>query len=80
MKEADKAKLKENSSVVQLNPETVGNPAFAGAMMVVTDLKSWGVQGYVQSLGTRDAPGGQAYYRAKWEEVEYVGEAVWVTQ
>jgi hypothetical protein len=65
--------------VVQLSPE-VGNPAFAASMMVVTEPKSWGAQGYVQALGTREAHGGQAYYRAKWEEMEYVGKAQWVAK
>lgn len=63
--------------VVQLCPE-VGNPAFAYSLMVVTEPKSWGAQGYVQVLGTRDGPGGQAYYRVKWAEMEYVGRAEWV--
>lgn len=63
--------------VVQLAP-TVGNPMFAGCMMVVTEPKAFGAQGYVQALGTHGQPGGQAYYRAKWEEMEVVGRAVWV--
>ena len=64
--------------VVQLNPETVGNPAFAGCMLVVSEAKAFGCQGYVQALGhTRECRGGQAYYRAKWAEMEYVGHAVW---
>lgn len=69
--------LKEGQ-IVQLNPETVGNPAFAACMMVVTEPKSWGAQGYVQALGADGSPGGQAYYRAKWEEMEPVGNAEWV--
>lgn len=63
--------------VVQLSP-TVGNPMFAFCMMTVSEVKSWGAQGYVQSLGQDGKPGGQAYYRAKWEEMEYVGQALWI--
>jgi hypothetical protein len=59
--------------LVQLNPETVENPMFAACIMVVTEPKPWGAQGYVQSLGENGLPGGQAYYRAKWEEMEVVG-------
>jgi hypothetical protein len=66
--------------LVQLNPETVGNPMFAACIMVVTEPKSWGAQGYVQGLGEDGEPGGQAYYRAKWEEMELVGMAEWVAQ
>ena len=63
--------------LVQLSPE-VSNPMFAGCIMTVTEPKSWGVQGYVQGLGSDGKPGGQAYYRANWNEFEYVGAAVWV--
>lgn len=63
--------------VVQLNPHTVKNKAFTSCLMVVSELKDFGVQGYVQALGTREEIGGQAYYRAGWEEIEYVGRAVW---
>jgi hypothetical protein len=64
--------------VVQLNPKLVGNPAFAGCMLVVTEPKAFGCQGYVQALGdSRESRGGQAFYRAKWAEMEYVGRAVW---
>lgn len=68
--------LKEGD-VVQLAPEA-GNPMFANCMMTVSEPKAWGAQGYVQSLGEHGKPGGQAYYRAKWEEMEYVGSAVWI--
>jgi hypothetical protein len=66
--------------LVQLNPETVGNKAFAGCIMVVTEPKPWGAQGYVQALGTRETMGGQAYYRANWNEMEIVGSAEWVME
>lgn len=65
--------------VVQLSPE-VGNKMFAFAMMTVTEPKAWGAQGYVQALGEEGSPGGQAYYRAKWEEMEFVGKAQWVAE
>lgn len=41
--------------------------------MLVTEPKSWGAQGFVQVPGK-----GQAYYRAKWEEMELIGKAVFV--
>lgn len=64
--------------LVQLNPETVRNKMFSACIMVVTEPKSFGAQGYVQALGENGEPGGQAYYRAKWEEMEIVGNAEWV--
>lgn len=51
--------------IVQLDPFKTGNKMFAGCLMIVTEIKSWGVQGYVQSLGENQEPGGQAYYRAE---------------
>lgn len=65
---------------VQLSPE-VCNRAFAGCVMIVTEPKSWGAIGYVQICGdTRDAPGPQAYYRAEWSEMEYIGRAAWIIE
>lgn len=55
----------EIGAIVQLDPETTENKAFAGCLMTVTEIKPWGVQGYVQGLGTREESGGVAYYRAK---------------
>lgn len=62
--------------VVQLGPET-GNMAFRYCFMIISEMKSFGAQGYVQALGTREEIGGQAYYRANWKDMEYVGKAVW---
>lgn len=66
----------EEGDVVQIGPEAT-NPAFAFCMMTVTESKEWGAQGYVQALGENAQPGDQAYYRAKWEEMDYVGKAAW---
>lgn len=65
--------------IVQLNPETTRNRMFAGCLMVVTEPKNFGAQGFVQALGENGEPGGQAYYRARWEELEQTGgRAQWV--
>jgi len=53
---------------------------FAACFMVITEVKSWGAQGYVQGLGQDGKPGGQAYYRAKFDEMVKVGKAEWVVQ
>ena len=64
--------------VVLLDLENCRNPMFKGCLLTVTEPKEWGVQGYVQDLGKNNAPGGQAFYRAKWDEMEFVGHAEWV--
>lgn len=65
--------------VVQLGPNT-NNKAFEFCFLVVTDLKDWGVQGYVQPIGEKNGQPavGQAYYRARWDEFEFVGRAIWI--
>lgn len=62
--------------VVQLSPD-VGNPMFACCMMVITEPKTFGAQGYVQGLGEAGKPGEQYYYRANWDEMEFVGQTFW---
>jgi len=67
--------------VVQLRPDTVRNKMFAACLMTVSEPKPWGAQGYVQALGEDGKPGGQAYYRAKWEEMDGpIGKTVWMPQ
>jgi hypothetical protein len=58
--------------IVQVNPEL---EMFGGCMVVVTEQKSWGIQGYVQSAGVP----GQQYIRLKHKDFELTGgKAVWV--
>lgn len=60
--------------IVQIDPAV---EMFGGCMMVVTEVKSWGVQGYVQSAGVD----GQQYVRRKWSEIEQTGgRAIWVVE
>lgn len=67
--------------VVQLSPTATTNKAFAACLMVVTEVKDWGVQGYVQGLGTREEQVGQAYFRAETGTFERTfGRAPWVIE
>jgi len=63
--------------VVQISPE-YKNQMFAGCMLTVTEPKPWGCHGYVQSLGENQQMGGQAYLRPRFEDIEFVGHAVFV--
>lgn len=69
----------KRGDVVQLGPDTK-NPMFKFCFMTVTETKDFGAQGYVQALGENSEPGGQAHYRANWDEMEFVGGAVWVIE
>ncbi len=73
-----KKKELEIGDLVQLDPFECRNPMFGGCVMVVTEPKEWDAQGYVQALGQDGKRGGQAYYRAKFEEMEFVGRAEWM--
>lgn len=67
--------------IVQLDPFETKNKMFAGCLMVVTEVKLWGVQGYVQGLGEKGELGGRAYYRAELGTFEFTGgQAVWVAE
>ena len=58
--------------IVQVNPE---KEMFGACLVVVTEVKSWGIQGYVQNAGVA----GQAYIRLKNEDFEHTGgTAVWI--
>lgn len=59
-------------AVVQLN-EKCGNAMLKYCFMTVTEPKGFGAMGYVQTTGENGEPGGQAYYRAKWEEMDFIG-------
>lgn len=65
-------------TLVQLSPEVCRNPMLRACFMTVTEPKSFGAQGYVQTTGENGKMGGQAYYRAQWDEMEIVGHAEWV--
>ncbi len=67
----------EVGDVVQLN-ENTGNPMLKYCFMTVTEPKSFGAMGYVQCTGEDEKPGGQAYYRAKWEEMDLIGHTTLV--
>lgn len=66
--------------LVQIDPES--DPIFGGHFMVITEPKSFGAQGYCPAFGRREGeetiPGGFAYYRCRFENMEIVGRAEWV--
>lgn len=69
--------------VVQLDPtvhaasEESPGGFFAGCFMLVTEVKSWGAQGFVSIPTERGKPPGAAYFRSPWSQMEKVGRAAW---
>lgn len=60
--------------IVQISPDFYMNRAFAACLAVVDEVNSWGVQAYVQALGSeRAGMGGQAYIRLEWDDFELTG-------
>jgi hypothetical protein len=57
------------NSVIQINEK--GPEGWVGCFVQVSEVKSFGVQGWVQI-----PKGGQAYIRLNWDVMEYIGEAV----
>jgi hypothetical protein len=55
--------------IYQLNPEI---ECFGAALMIVDEIKNWGVQGYIIIPGQ-----GNAWVRKKWADIEWVGHAIW---
>lgn len=65
-------------TVVQLDPIHTENKCFGGCFMIVEEVKPWGAQGKVASLGrTRDERIQFAYYRAKYGSFKVIGKAAW---
>jgi hypothetical protein len=66
-----KDQIIQEGDIVQVNPNV---STFGGCMIVVTEPKPWGIQGYVQSAGVS----GQQYIRLKFDDFEATGgKAVW---
>lgn len=66
----------ELGDIVQLNPD---HGKFPGFLVVVTEVKSWGCQGYLMSAYDFVACKflGRAFVRPRFEDFEYVGKIVW---
>lgn len=69
----------EKGTIVQIDP-THENKMFAGCLMIVTEVKSWGLQGYISCPESKDKMPGVAYFRCKKEECEPVGHVVWTAE
>ncbi len=63
-----KQELIRENSVVQING--LGKAGWIGCLVQVSELKQWGIQGFVK-LPMQ----GDAYIRLQWNEIEYIGEA-----
>lgn len=59
----------QENSVVQVNEN--GGEGWIGCLVQVSEVKAWGIQGWVKIPMQ-----GEAYIRLKWNQVEFIGNAV----
>lgn len=69
-------RITENS-VVQIN-EKSPDVMWQGCFVQVDEVKTWGVQGWVNIPQTKGEPSGNAYIRLNWDQIDYIGQAVMV--
>lgn len=70
---SNKESIIKVNSVVQINEK--GQEGWIGCLVQVSDIKSWGIQGWVQIPMQ-----GSAYIRLKWDVIEYIGEAILIQE
>lgn len=68
----------ELGSVFQIN-ETHGpdRGGWVGAFVLATEIRSWGIQGFVCHIETHQKQS-HAFIRLKWSEIDYIGHAALV--
>lgn len=59
--------------IMQIDP--THDEVLGACLMIVTEPKPWGAQGYVTVPGQ-----GNAYYRCKHENMEKVGHCAWIRE
>ena len=69
-----KGNVVEVGDVIQI---TDSNDPWFPALMIVDELKGWGVMAYTYVVTNDESPNGQAYRRPKSEAFEVVGQA-WI--
>lgn len=61
-------------SVVQITDDTPGRKGWYGAFLLVTEVKPWGVQGFVHCIQSHDVMTA-AYVRLPHGKFELIGQA-----
>jgi len=64
----------KEGDIAQVNPDK--DAVFGSCFMLITEVRSWGVIGYVSIPSPHGA--GQAFLRKKYEDIERVGRASWI--
>lgn len=59
--------------VFQIN-EKHGRTGWIGAFVMATEIKTFGIQGFVSHVETHDQQN-RAYIRLRWDEIDFIGHA-----
>lgn len=59
--------------VFQVN-EKHGRAGWTGAFVLATEIKSWGIQGFVHNIDSNESAS-SIYIRLQWQHIDYVGKA-----
>lgn len=65
----------------QIHPKS--HPEFGGCLLCVKECKEWGAHGYIffnMIIGDPVTNKGLAYYKCKFENMEYVGRVKWFNE
>ena len=58
--------------VFQINENRKSQNGLIGAFILATEIKTWGIQGFVHSVDSWDESS-RIYLRLKWEDIDYIG-------
>lgn len=70
---SDEERSYKPGDVFQIN-ETHGRGGWIGTFVLATEIRSWGIQGFVPLLKSHDEQQ-RAYIRLNWNEIDYIGFA-----
>jgi hypothetical protein len=59
--------------------EEHGRNGWIGAFVLATEIKNWGIQGFVHHVKTHEEMA-SAYIRLPWKDIEFVGHAILIPQ
>lgn len=66
----------KGGDIFQIN-ESHGRKGWIGAFVLATEIKPWGIMGFVHHIKTHEEAA-QVWIRLKWDEVDFVGTAILV--
>lgn len=64
--------------VFQIN-EKHGRSGWVGAFVMATEIKVWGIMGFVTHVDSHEEQS-RAYIRLPWQEVDFIGHAALIPQ